>query len=186
MDERDRQRLHAVERHPGFAAATQYRPSVDTTSYQLVTGAACAAGLVFAAVGAYLLFVIPWHLAAVWLSLALGFCVLAFRAFTSARRYARAPVLAVARLVVSTRTRVSTAGGGGGAIGQFGSESTAAMTAYFVTLEDSDGARRELRAPGVVLGTTAAGDVGVAYIKAEVLLGFLRFDVGDGSLPRDS
>lgn len=180
MDERDRQRLRAVEEHPGFAAARQYRPSVNTTSYQLVTGGAFAVALVFVVVGVFLVSAIPWHVAAVWLALSLGFCVLTFRALRSARRYARAPVLAVARLVVSTRTRVSTAGGGG-QIGGLGSESTAAMTAYFVTLEDGEGVRKELRAPGIVLGTTAAGDVGVAYTKAEVLLGFVRFEVGDGS-----
>ena len=80
------------------------------------------------------------------------------------RTQERAPVEAVAAVVVDKRTHVS----GGG-------HNSSASTAYYVTCQTEDGQRREYRVwGGEVFGKLAAGDAGVLFIHAGCALDFDR------------
>ena len=52
-----------------------------------------------------------------------------------------------------------------------------ATTRYFVTIQDEQGQRRELKAPEEVVGHVGQGDLGLAYVKHDLLVEFARVDV---------
>jgi len=66
-------------------------------------------------------------------------------------------------LISDKRTHIS---GGGG--------DSSATTKYFATLERADGSRSEVEVDGTRYGEIAAGDYGLAYLRAGVLLDFRR------------
>lgn len=88
------------------------------------------------------------------------------KAIGGTAKVAGAPMLRTPALIVDKRTRVS----GGG-------EHSRAQTRYFVTIENQDGRREELRAHGHVAGTLASDDIGIAYVKGGHLVAFERVDV---------
>ena len=78
-----------------------------------------------------------------------------------------APLDRLASVVINKRTDVSSGG-----------RRDSATTTYFSTLELKNGVRRELRTNESLAGLIKPGDVGVAFVKADLLLEFLRVDVG--------
>ncbi len=84
----------------------------------------------------------------------------------SSAAFKRAEMRSWPGLIVDERS--NTSGGGG---------RSRAHTSYYVTLQDMAGRRREFRARAPVAGKVGAGDMGVAYSKAEFLIDFNRVDV---------
>ena len=50
-------------------------------------------------------------------------------------------------------------------------------TSYYITLEDSDGRRREHGVDSSVMRLAAQGDIGIAYFKSDLLVSFSRVPV---------
>ncbi len=155
-----------VEHHPQLAAWRSHVPSsaaaVGRPALRLVAGlifAAVAIGMISVALsmgapGAFVLFLI--------LFVFVGVGIAAVALFKLGR-FSSAPLEHVPALVVDKRTHV--AGGGG---------DSSAQTAYFATLERADGTRSECEVHGARYGEIAAGDYGLAYLRAGVLLDFKR------------
>lgn len=83
-----------------------------------------------------------------------------------ANRFMAAPIRRVVGVVVDERVEVR----GGG-------KNSAASTRYHATLQTRDGSRTEYVCEGLLSGRIAAPDIGVAFIKADHLVDFIRFDV---------
>lgn len=83
-----------------------------------------------------------------------------------ANRFMAAPIRRVIGVVVDERVEVR----GGG-------KNSAARTHYHATLQTRDGSRTEYECEGLLAGRIAAPDIGVAFIKADHLVDFIRFDV---------
>src|SRR5688572_3281987 len=95
-------------------------------------------------------------------------CVMIFVALkmiVDSAQFARAPIEREVLVVVDERT--STSGGGG---------NSSVSTSYYATLQARDGARHEYATYGWVAGKIAPGDIGVAFIKRDHLVDFLRLD----------
>jgi len=58
-----------------------------------------------------------------------------------------------------------------------GGQNSSATTHHFVLLEGRDGRRAEYSCSSRLCGANAPGDIGVAYLRAHVLLDFQRVDV---------
>jgi hypothetical protein len=80
--------------------------------------------------------------------------------------FSRSRLARLAAAIAGERTRVS---GGGG--------NSHARTTYYVTLQGPGGRRHEFDASDRVSGMVTTGDVGIAYVKAGVLLDFKRVRV---------
>jgi len=81
-------------------------------------------------------------------------------------KFASAPLRKLGSLVADERTVVS----GGG-------KDSSASTTYYVLLQFRDGQRAEYRAPDRVAGKVAPGDLGIAFLRGNVLLDFRRVPV---------
>lgn len=81
------------------------------------------------------------------------------------RAYARSPLQRFPALVVDERTKVQ------------GEGSSASRTGYFTTLQLQDGERREFRTRESVFAELTGGDIGVAYVKAGLLIDFGRVSI---------
>jgi hypothetical protein len=80
--------------------------------------------------------------------------------------FRNAPISRVVAVIVKERTEVS----GGG-------ENSQASTTYFATLQTRDSERIEYLTYRSLVGRLAVDDIGVAYVKANTLVEFIRFDV---------
>ena len=80
-------------------------------------------------------------------------------------RYRNAPIEKDVLVVVGEREEVSS-----------GSEHHSAMTRYYATLQDRNGARVEYETESWLAGRIAATDIGVAFIKGMRLVEFLRIE----------
>ncbi len=159
-----RDRLAAVEADERYAEAIAYQPKVGTALYEVAAGFAFVMSLVFLFVGLAIMLFVGASSLLLWLVMSLLFSGLTFRGLVAARRYAKAPIIAAARHVLTTRTHTASSGSDSGT-----------TTTYYVTLENAEGERHEYRTLGRVLGLLVAGDVGVAYVKHETLVEFRRF-----------
>lgn len=83
-----------------------------------------------------------------------------------ATRYSSAPLVRLPAAVLDERTEVS----GGG-------ENSSASTTYYASLQFPDRRRHEFVVDGRTAGEVARGDVGIAYLKSDVLVAFRRVDV---------
>lgn len=81
-------------------------------------------------------------------------------------RFASSPLERLDRLWIDERTELS---GGGG--------DSSAKTTYYATLEAEDGGRREFTVGGKLTGRCSPGDMGVAFVKGDVLVDFRRVSV---------
>ncbi|HEU0036981.1 MAG TPA: hypothetical protein VFQ53_40500 [Kofleriaceae bacterium] len=81
-------------------------------------------------------------------------------------QFRNAPIEREVCVIVKERTDVS----GGG-------EGRSTSTTYYTTLQRRDGERIECRTVRSLVGKLVVGDIGVAYVKASVLVEFVRFDV---------
>lgn len=80
-------------------------------------------------------------------------------------KYAREPIHKEILVVVSEREEV-----------RGGSDNHAATTHYYATLQDRSGARVEYETEGWLAGRIAATDIGVAFLKGNRLVDFLRIE----------
>jgi hypothetical protein len=81
-------------------------------------------------------------------------------------RFASSPLERLDRLWIDERTEIS---GGSG--------DSSASTTYYATLESADGQRREFKVGGKLTGRCSPGDMGVAFVKGDVLVDFRRVPV---------
>ncbi|MBS1122481.1 MAG: hypothetical protein H6Q90_4709 [Deltaproteobacteria bacterium] len=88
------------------------------------------------------------------------------RRFGAIIEFRNAPIERRVAVIVKDRTEVTG-----------GTEHHAASTSYYTTLQLRDGTRIECRTYRSIVGRLAVGDIGVAYIKAQTLVEFFRFDV---------
>ena len=166
------ERLRLVESHPDYAEALNDQPEVPTVGYVAVAWFGFVLSLSFFLLGQWL------GLGGLWSLMSALSCAAMLRGVMRARRYARAPIVAGARCIVGVRAYAD-GGRGGGELGQFGSDTSWSVTSYFVTVEARDGAQAELRVPSSVVATLVSGNVGVAYIKEDVLVAFRCFMVDE-------
>ncbi|MEM6992522.1 MAG: DUF2500 family protein [Myxococcota bacterium] len=155
--------LAQVEADERYAGALAHEPKVHTALYEIATVFAFAMSLLFVLAGLAMMLFVGTPTLVLWVLMSLLFAALTFHGMIAARRYARAPVHAAARYVQGKRTHTS------------GGTDSGPTTSYFVTLEDADGVRRELRSRGRIAGLLVSGDAGVAYIKRDWLVEFRRF-----------
>jgi hypothetical protein len=90
---------------------------------------------------------------------------MAGKMLTSSAAFERAPVVRELRVVVDERVAMS----GGG-------ENSSVSTHYYATLQARDGGRREHVTSGPIAGKIAAGDIGIAFLKHDRLVDFLRLE----------
>ena len=160
------ERFAAVESSPAYAALMSREPS---GTGQLVGQ------------GAQTIFLLLWTIGTGFMTLAFlsagplallpaAMCV--FGVVLLARQSARTAAFANAtlerRIVVWKDERTEVRGGG---------EHSSASTYHFVLLEGRDGRRAEYGCSSKLSGAHAPGDIGVAYLRAHVLLDFQRVDV---------
>ncbi|MBL8859174.1 MAG: hypothetical protein JNL28_11750 [Planctomycetes bacterium] len=159
------QRFERLEQHASFPELLKQRPSASGPIASGVFGSIFLLGFVvlagvmvalFRPAGALILFPIVIGLVGL---------VMLVRVFGKTAELATAELIARSALIAGERTETS--GGGDGPT----------TTRYFVTLEDSEGARSEFEASGNVAGRVTQGDIGVAYIKADRLIEFKRVQV---------
>ncbi len=159
-------RFEELERHPQLASAMAVdvpRPStarvipfVFFAVFWCAIGGAVTLG--FASAGGFL--------ALAPLAMVIAGLVMVVRLIGTQLAFARAPLERKLAVAIDERTRVS----GGG-------EHSSASTTYYVTLQTRDGARREVKATDGVAGFVTRGDIGVACLRANVLVAFHRIAV---------
>lgn len=88
---------------------------------------------------------------------------MAVRSLAQARRFVAAPVRHVLAVVVDERVAVRTSG-------------RASITQYHAMLHTRDGARREYLCEGQLAGRIAPNDIGVAFLKEDHLIDFVRLE----------
>jgi hypothetical protein len=82
-------------------------------------------------------------------------------------QFRNAPIERQVAVIVKERSEVSSTG----------NQYAAASTAYYTTLQTRNGMRSEYRTARSLVGRLAIDDIGVAYVKANTLVEFIRFDV---------
>jgi hypothetical protein len=90
--------------------------------------------------------------------------VMAGKMMLSSHSFASAPI--TNELVVIVDERTATSGG----------HKTSVSTHYYATVQTRDGARAEYATYGWVAGKIAPGDIGVAFLKRDHLVDFVRLD----------
>jgi hypothetical protein len=162
-------RFYELDRHPVLADLMERSPPTARQGVALATQGLFF--LVFAGFAVAFLMLVntiggQWFLQAVPIVFiiigVIGFLATLARGAT----FSRSPLQRETAAIAGERTRV----GGGG-------RSDGASTTYFVTLEYPGGDRREYVASGELCGEVTTGDVGVAYLKDDMLLDFKRVRV---------
>ncbi len=160
------ERFAAVERSPGFAELMRREPSGAgtlagkgvQTVFLLLWTVGCGVGTVlFLPVGALAL--MPAAMCIVGI-------VLVVRQSADTARFAGSEL--ERRVAVWKDERTEVRGGG---------ENSSATTYHFALLEERSGRRKEYSCSAQLAGANAPGDIGVAYVRAGVLLDFQRVDV---------
>lgn len=156
------QRFERLVGHPSFAKLLNQRPSAAGSGANSIVGAVFIAAFIVATAlmllerrpaGALILGPIAILVFAV---------VMLVRVIKRGRRLATSELVAHPAIVVGERTQVD--GGGEGS----------RHTRWFVTLASRDGQLTELATSRSLTGRVTAGDIGVAYVKADHLIDFER------------
>lgn len=173
---RNRARFAALREHPRLAGLLQRSPSAAgvTTSYGCLAGF----GVIFTTISLFITFGFAGAVSSsgfggpsavvvifplLFVAIGIGVIVSGLR---NASKVATAPTERIPVRIADERIQVS----GGG-------KRTSASTKYFVTVEDEDGRRTEYQTTAEVAAAAAPDDVGIAYVKAFLLLDFQRLRV---------
>jgi hypothetical protein len=159
------ERFAAVERSPQFAALMRHQPS--STRHFVGNGVATLFLIVFTvgsgtmavfALENGLIGIVPLFICAVgaWMLIA---------QVNSTSKFAKAKVQRQVSVWRDERTQVS---GGSG--------DSSAVTHHYVLLETRNGRRQEFECSDELAGAHASGDIGVAFVRGDVLLDFRRVD----------
>jgi hypothetical protein len=164
-----RRRFQRLEQHPDLPQLLRHEPPTkreSTTRALNVVFAIVFVVIPLVMAGFFAITVVGLPLSIFPLAVAaLGIWLLR-KALRRQRRFRDAPLLRVPRLVVDERTHVSG-----------GHQSSPARTRYYVTLQAPDGSRTEQRVHASLAGRMSQGDMGLAYIKDDLLLAFARLEV---------
>jgi hypothetical protein len=160
-------RFERLEAHSSYERLMQLTPGTAGPAvglYSGVIGAGCFTAVSFAIMLAVAGFAgplafIPGGFIAIGL-------VLMVMQLKKAAAYSAAALLREPSVILDERTRVS----GGG-------NDSSASTSYFATLQFPDGSRNEYAVDGRTSGRVTKGDIGIAYLKSDVLVDFQRVDV---------
>ncbi len=158
-------RFAALQRHAEQPELMQHTP--DASKALTKPGCALAGMVPFAVVSGIMtvafLNTAPGPLAIVPGAMFLFGIAMVIKQMRYMKRVNSAPLERLPSLVVGERTEVT------------GGEH--ATTTYYLTLQTEDGARRELKVDGATVGRLGQGDLGLAYLKHDLLLDFVRVDV---------
>jgi len=161
------ERFERLKAHPSYAQWMRRTPSTAGHAIGLYGGAIFA---VFFIVVSLFITSMFGALAGPMAIFPLGFVAvgvfLLVKMLGRANRYTSAPLLRTPAAVLDERTEVS----GGG-------KNSSASTPYYATLQPPDRLRHEFAADGRTAGDVTRGDVGIAYLKSDVLVEFQRVDV---------
>jgi hypothetical protein len=159
-------RFAALREHADYQAALAETPS--DTAQVLKLGGGIAFLLIFVMIAGFMsvifLSVCP-PLGLVPVGILIVGVIGLVQHMAKASRFSSAELSRVPALVVDERTTIS----GGG--------DSPSRTQEHVTLEFEDGRRQEYDATGKLAGLVTAGDMGVAFLRADVLLEFRRIRV---------
>ncbi len=160
-------RFERLAEHPSYERLMRHTPGTAGPAVGLY-GGAIGAGL-FTAVSFFMMIFMAGFagpMALVPAAFVVFGLVLLVKSLNKATRYSSALMLREPSVILDERTQVS----GGG-------ENRSARTSYFATLQFPNGERDEYAVDGRTAGTVTKGDVGVAYLKSDVLVDFQRVDV---------
>jgi hypothetical protein len=159
------ERFAAVERSPQFPALMGHQPSSTrhlvgsgfTTLFMVLFTLASGAVSVFA-LEAGPVAIVPFAMCCIGAVMLLG-------QLNSTAKFAKAKVQRVVTVWRDERTQVS---GGSG--------DSAAVTHHYVLLETRNGRRQEFECSVELAGAHASGDIGLAFVRGDILLDFKRVD----------
>jgi hypothetical protein len=161
------QRFRNLAEHPSMEELLQHTPSSAGRAMGLAGRAAL--GVAFMVIAGFtttffMAFAGPLAILPMFF-LGVGAVVTISSVFRSAK-VTQAPLRRVNALVVDERIRVS----GGG-------EHSSATTTYHATIQDPEGHRAEYLVDERIASAITEGDMGVAYLKADHMIDFVRVDV---------
>jgi len=159
------ERFAAAERASGYAALLRHTPSETRVLFGLGCATVFLLGWIAMAVGMTVLFLPAGPMALVPGGMAVLGVVLLVTHSSRAVGFARAPL--ERRLLVWRDERTEVDGGG---------KHRSATTTHFALLEDRDGRRLEVSCDERLAGAHAPGDIGIAFLRAGVLLDFRRVE----------
>ena len=161
------ERFDRVLHEPGYPAAMRHEPVLSARGEVGGPAISLAGGLVilFAMLA---LLAAEGDLQAVLLLLGVGivWLVMALRAVAVGLRRVRAPTERTVAIVVADRY-----------VAQGRGRDPAGVCGHRVTLLERDGARRQVFAPGSLMGGVSVGDIGIAFLRADRLVDYRWFDV---------
>lgn len=160
-------RFLALEAHPSVPQLLKHRPRTSRAAASMLgqavvgmifTGVSVVILIMFAAVAGPLA-VFPLIAVGVGVAMTIG-------GLKKSVSYNSSPLERKRAAIVDERVKVN----GGG-------NNSRATTTYFASLRFSDSKRKEFEVPEELAGDLAPGDVGIAFVKGEILVDFLRVDV---------
>ncbi len=160
------ERFDAVERSPQFGALMRHEPS---STRHLVGNGFATVFLILFTVASGAMSVVAMEagpVAIVPLIICGVGAAMLLRQVNSSSKFAKAKIQREVSVWRDERTQVS---GGRG--------DSSAVTHHFVLLETRNGRRQEFECSDELAGAHASGDIGVAFVRGDVLLDFRRVDV---------
>lgn len=168
----DQGRFDRVLAHPDYASAPE-QPVMPTDAgfgiAEVVAPLSLSVfGIVFLLIAVGLLVDLqpPLVVTIMFIGVALVFILGGLSMSARLVNFRNAPISRVVAVILKERTEVS----GGG-------DKSPASTAYYATLQTRDGERIEYLTYRSLVGRLVVDDIGVAYVKANTLVEFIRFDV---------
>ena len=160
----DPARFDLAKGSEGYAAAMRHEPRIESQAAAKIMPVVMIGFCLFFMVSAGGMigggaFVIPFLLIPAIMIFGAG------KMLRDSAAFSRAPVVRELRVVVDERVAMS----GGG-------ENSSVSTHYYATLQARDGSRREHPTSGPIAGKIAAGDIGIAFLKHDRLVDFLRLE----------
>lgn len=160
-------RFARLAEHPDLARLMRYTPGTAKPAVGLYGGVVAAGCFTVVALLLTGFFgVLAGPLAIFPIAFVIIGVVIFVKSLQKATRYTAAELKREPAAILDERTRVS----GGG-------ENSSASTAYFATLQFPGGRREEYAVDGRTAGIVTKGDLGVAYLKSDVLVDFKRVEV---------
>ena len=163
----DPARFDRVLEHPSYSATANHRIELPHGPIAAIAGPSALAmfGVLFllVTIGAFVGGEAPLWFMIPFVAGAFVFIVGGARIAMREARFHRMPIERLVAVVAKERTEIS-------------GDGKSASTTYYTTLQTRDGHRVEYETPESLVGQLVIDDIGVAYVKAHMLVGFTRFD----------
>lgn len=158
------ERYEQAAAHPGYASACRHKPAIPAHPESREGTSAVLVGI-----GLIVLSIVlaPQDPAVLLLALLGVVAIVGGRRINATvRAYESAPV--VHEILVVVDERVSVTGG---------KKNQPVKTTYYAMLQDKDGKRREYKCEEWLAARVAPGDIGVAFLKHDFFIDFVRIEV---------